>query len=323
MRKILDKYYGILRKVKINYVLLNITQYNKLKHNRKLYRQYGLNKSIVSSISSYDFKGITEELPWLDQPDAATKLSSHPEFKNFDENTQRQLSQWSSNGYMILKSFFTDQKVEEINQEVDQLIKNKLVDFNFTGRKIMFAHKHSELLRQVAKNEKLLKLLSFVLGKNVLPFQTINFLKGSEQRAHSDFIHMTTHPKGNLIAAWIALEDISSENGPLIYYPGSNKLPYLLNTEFDHGGNTLMIGDDAYLRYENKVQEIIAQNNLEAKEFHAKKGDVLIWHANLLHAGKAILNEKLTRKSMVVHFYAEGVICYHDLTQRPAILEQI
>jgi ectoine hydroxylase len=323
MRKLLDKYYGILRKVKANYVLLNLTQYSKLKHNQKIYKQYGLKKSVVAPISSYDFVGFPEELPWLDRPDATDQLQWHPEFVTFNESIQEQLKQWPENGYMILESFFTENEVDGINTEIENLIKSNKVDFNFTGRKIMFAHKHSELLRGVAKNARLSSLLSFVLGRKVKPFQTINFIRGSEQRAHSDFIHMTTHPKGNLIAAWIALEDITSDNGPLIYYPGSHKLPYLLNTEFDHGGSTLMIGDDAYLRYEEEVQKRIAENHLQPREFHAKKGDVLIWHGNLLHAGKAIINEQLTRKSMVVHFYAEGVICYHDLTQRPAILEQI
>jgi ectoine hydroxylase len=323
VRKLLDKYYGIFRKVKANYVLLNLAQYGKLKHNKQLYRNFGLNKSIIAPISSEDFKNLPQELPWLDRPDSKEQLEWNPEFVIFDEPTKAQLRQWPDNGYMVLKSFFSESEVDSINQEVDRLIKDKVVDFNFTGRKIMFAHKHSDLLKGIAKNSKLNALLSFVLGRKVMPFQTINFFKGSEQRAHSDFIHMTTHPKGNLIAAWIALEEITADNGPLIYYPGSHQLPYLLNTEYNHGGNSLMIGDDAYLRYEEEVQKRISENHLQPKEFHAKKGDVLIWHANLLHAGKAILNENLTRKSMVVHFYAEGVICYHDLTQRPAILEQI
>ena len=60
---------------------------------------------------------------------------------------------------------------------------------------------------------------------------------GSEQAAHSDSIHMTTHPLGYMTAAWIALEEMTPDNGPLIYHPGSHKLPYLLNGSYDHGGN--------------------------------------------------------------------------------------
>jgi hypothetical protein len=57
-------------------------------------------------------------------------------------------------------------------------------------------------------------ILDFLLGRPVHPFQTINFIQGSEQRAHSDFVHMTTEPMGYLIAAWIALEKTDSETAP-------------------------------------------------------------------------------------------------------------
>jgi len=323
VKKMLDKYYGVWRKVKWNYVLFNLFHYKKLQHNRALYEKYGLRKSLVTPISSKDFKSLPEETPWLDRPDANEKLEQHPDFSVFDNATQNQLRQWPENGYLILEKFFDSSTADAINNEIDRLIEEKEVDFNFTGRKIMFAHKRSELLRKIAHDKKLGNLLSFVLGRKVIPFQTINFIQGSEQRAHSDFIHMTTHPKGNLIAAWIALENIGPDCGPLVYYPGSHKLPYLLNSDYNHGGNALMIGNNAYLRYENEVQKRIETHNLKPVEFHPKKGDVLIWHANLLHAGRAINNPELTRKSMVVHFYAEDVICYHELTQRPAMVEAV
>jgi hypothetical protein len=47
---------------------------------------------------------------------------------------------------------------------------------------------------------------------------------------------------------------------------------------------------------------------------------MLIWHANLLHGGEPILNPTLTRKSMVIHYYAKDVVKYHEITERPAIL---
>lgn len=323
MKKLFDKYYGFWRKLKWGYVLYNLVNFGKLSHIKALYRKYGIKKSRIAPVSSSDFEHLPENLPWLDLPDAAARLAQHKDFDSFAEETKAQLKDWPEKGYMILSGFFSHEEADAINLEVQRLIDEKVVDFNFTGRKIMFAHRKSKLLREVARNPELIRILSFVLGKKVIPFQTINFIQGSEQRAHSDFIHMTTYPKGNLIAAWIALEDIGSDCGPLIYYPGSHKLPYLLNNEYDHGGNAWMIGNDAYLRYEDETARRIKAHGLTPKEFHARKGDVLIWHANLIHAGKAILNEQLTRKSMVVHFYAEDVICYHELTQRPALTEAV
>ncbi|MEM6316971.1 MAG: hypothetical protein AAF960_04835 [Bacteroidota bacterium] len=54
----------------------------------------------------------------------------------------------------------------------------------------------------------------------------------------------------------------------------------------------------------------------------AKKGDILIWHANLLHGGNPILNPEHSRKSMTLHYFAEEVSCYHEVTQRPALIDE-
>jgi ectoine hydroxylase-related dioxygenase (phytanoyl-CoA dioxygenase family) len=153
------------------------------------------------------------------------------------------------------------------------------------------------------------------------PFQSINFLTGSEQAAHSDSIHMTTYPLGYLAAAWIALEEMTPANGPLIYFPGSHRLPYLLNGTYDHGGNAFVIGEEAYARYEKEVAQAIEQGHFERHEFIARPGDVLIWHANLLHGGKKMAVPNASRRSMAIHYFADDVVCYHELTQRAAMID--
>ena len=44
------------------------------------------------------------------------------------------------------------------------------------------------------------------------------------------------------------------------------------------------------------------ERGLETKTFMAKKGDVLIWHADLMHGGAPIQDLERTRKSLVAHF---------------------
>ena len=132
---------------------------------------------------------------------------------------------------------------------------------------------------------------------------------------------MTTYPLGYLTAAWIALEAMTPDNGPLIFYPGSHKLPYLLNGSFDHGGNRFAIGHDAYARYEEAVDKAVKDGRFERKEFIAQPGDVLVWHANLLHGGKKMTMPNASRKSMAIHYFASDVLCYHELTQRAALMD--
>jgi ectoine hydroxylase-related dioxygenase (phytanoyl-CoA dioxygenase family) len=41
---------------------------------------------------------------------------------------------------------------------------------------------------------------------------------------------------------------------------------------------------------------------------------VLFWHANLLHGGSAQTDMQRSRKALVHHYFAEGCVCYHDLS---------
>src|SRR5690606_9810090 len=196
MRKILDRYYGRLRKLKINYVLLNLLSGKKLTHARRMYRKYGVQRSVLLPISSQHLPSGTTEQPWLDTPEGVAALPGAAGLKAFNADTQAQLLQWPAKGYLILRGLFSANEVHAINAEVDRLVQEKVVDFNFTGRKIMFAFHHSELLRKYVHDRRILDVMDFLLGKRMRVFQSINFLTGSEQAAHSDSIHMTTHPLG-------------------------------------------------------------------------------------------------------------------------------
>jgi len=70
----------------------------------------------------------------------------------------------------------------------------------------------------------------------------------------------------------------------------------------------LKLGKKKYNEYEDVIEEIIEKNNLRKEVFLAKKGDVFIWYANLIHGGSKIIDNSLTRKSMVIHYYAKDVI---------------
>jgi len=322
LNKIFSKYTGQLRSLRMVYYINNFLNLRKLRHNEKLYKKYGLEKSIFGSINSGDFKISQGEIPWLDRPDAHEALTAHPDFKNFDTATQQQLIQWIDKGYIILKGFYSEAEVDELNGEIQRLLDKQKADFNYTGRKIMDAHEMSAIVNKYFRYPRLIELMNFIMGKKIHPFQTINFRQGSEQRAHSDSIHMTSEPKGYLIASWAALQDCHEDNGLLFYYPGSHKLPYIMSDDFDSGHTQWRLGNNAYKKYEDKIAEVIQKHNFEKEHFYAKKGDVLLWHANLIHGGSPIKEAGSTRHSMVSHYFCEDVICYHEISQRPAMLKK-
>lgn len=321
MSNLLQKYRGILRKFKPAYVLYNLSQSDKLKNNKALYEKYGIDKSIYSPLSHKDIKIPDTDMPWLDKPNAKELLELNTQTKTFPESIQFQFHQWIDSGYVLLKNYFSEQQIDDTYKEVESLFKQQTIDYNYTGGRIMDAFRHSEKVNAMMRDKELLRLISFLLGKETDLFQTINFFQGSQQNPHSDFIHMSTEPKGYLVGVWIALEDIDTDAGPVYYYPGSHRLPYVFNEDFETGNTSLWLGDLNYTNYELKIQELIKEHNIQPVEFTAKKGDVLIWHANLIHGGKKINRHGATRKSLVGHYFSKGVLCYHEITERPAIIE--
>ena len=307
-----------LRAYKLPYKLYNFFNRAKLRHNVALYKRYGIKKKYFSSVSSQDFKGIDSPPNRYDEVDSRTEMPNTKSFQALDKKIQEELLSWSSDGYVVIKEFFSVGEIDGFNAEIDSLLTKKEADFSYRN-KIMFAIHKSEILMNAGTNKKMLDVLSVLLDKKVELFQSINFLTGSQQRTHSDSIHMTTFPYGNLIAVWVALEDIKADSGPLHYYKGSHKLPYILNGEFDNVGSSAKLGDKTYTDYEDYVEKVVEKNKFKKEVFLAKKGDILVWHANLLHGGEAVTNSESTRKSMVFHYYAEDSICFHEVTQRPTL----
>ena len=289
-----------LKKYKLFHWVYNLLHYRSLSHNRAAYKRYQIHKPVVASISSRNFPD-KQSRAWLDAGSSRELAPTRPDFAVFPADVQQSLLSWSDKGYLIMKDCFSPAEADAIQQETERLV---------ARGKLSPTH-----------DKRLVSVLSFILDKTVLPFQTINFIRGSSQRAHSDSIHMTTYPLGYLIAVWIALEDTNSDNGPLFYYPGSHRLPYLLNEDFNEGSNSLRLGRKDYGDYEDRIEATIREKQLEKEIFIAHKGDVLIWHANLIHGGMPILNPGMTRKSMVIHYYAADVIKYHEITERPSLLK--
>jgi ectoine hydroxylase-related dioxygenase (phytanoyl-CoA dioxygenase family) len=307
-----------LRKYKWSYVISNFFNRKKLQHNIELYKKYKLNKKYYSPISSLDFESIDQEAPIMDRVDSAQELPKQELFGKLDRKTQENLSSWSKNGYVILHSFFQEEEINLINKEVEELIQTKKI--RWSKDRILFAFKKSKIIQSVATFPKLKSFINLLMGKEMELFQSINFYKSSQQKTHSDSIHMSTFPNGNIIAVWIALQDVSPTQGPLHYYPGSHKLPYIMNKDFDNKSSKYKLGNKSYSDYEDRIEQLIKENPQLKKEiFLAKKGDVLIWHANLLHGAEPNKDLNASRKSMVFHYYSKDAIAYHEITERPTL----
>lgn len=173
-----------------------------------------------------------------------------------------------------------------------------------TSVRVMDAWEDVDAVRKIATNQYVLDLLQALYGRRPIPFQTLNFPVGTEQHFHSDSIHFSSFPERFMCGVWVPLEDIDDDNGPLVYYPGSHRLPIYTH---EHLGTYAPAQQEIY---EPVWAALVESLGLEPETFVTKKGQCLIWAANLLHGGAPHRDKSRTRHSQVSHYYFENC-CYY------------
>jgi ectoine hydroxylase-related dioxygenase (phytanoyl-CoA dioxygenase family) len=228
-------------------------------------------------------------------------------------------------GYLIFEPELPAGLIDEMRDQVDDRYPARAPDGSFPKpTRIQDAWTFSPAVHAAATHPCVLEMLESLYGRTPLPFQTINFPVGTEQHAHADTIHFNSLPAGWMCGVWLALEDIHPDCGPLVYYPGSHTLPegvladpprVLVNAPvatLKRGWHRLMVtlrrrtDSRDYGRYEMDVQATLRHYRLEPKFATLRKGQALIWSANLLHGGSARRDPNRTRHSLVTHYFFEG-----------------
>jgi len=261
--------------------------------------------------------------PWLDRPDALERVDERLRSGEITPQEAEQCRHWHAHGYIVLDKLFDDETLDAVWSSYERAIDTGKINLApepagegdpFPGR-YLNPHKKASQFCRILKSAVLLNWIRVLMEREPKPLQTIASHKGSEQGVHSDSIHMTTYPLGYLSAAWIAFEDIHPDSGPLVYYPGSHRLPYVFSK--DVGISEAEFKNSGYRSYQEKyepfIEELISRHHIQPEHFHARRGDVLIWHANLLHGGSKRRDLQYSRKALVCHFFVKGAFVYHDL----------
>lgn len=98
---------------------------------------------------------------------------------------------------------------------------------------------------------------------------------------------------------------MQTSSGEFQFIPGSHALPELLHYGTGKGHHGDYVEYDRILKTTLRICE---ERGLKTERFMAKKGDVLIWHADLMHGGAPIDDWRRTRKSLVAPFMPLGVM---------------
>ncbi len=240
--------------------------------------------------------------------------------------TEDQKRSFDENGFLVLPGLFSPDAVEALRERLDRLwatraqVADVAIDVNFglpdearsffakVGEaartrpyKLLDLHLVDDLVRDACTAPALAGAVKSLLGATPLVCNSLFFEWGSQQYPHFDTFFMPSETPNMMAASWIALDPVTARNGPVYYYPKSHLIePY----RFSHG-KTNAIFSELETGAAAHIDRIVAEHRLKKEFFTAEPGDVLIWHAQLLHGGSPIADRAQTRRSIVTHYWTE------------------
>jgi hypothetical protein len=258
--------------------------------------------------------------PWFE----SGNYRESPLYRAMSESQRIEIDAFREQGFVILEDAGIDPTIiENAINALDGLPSRS--EYLGSGR-LQDAWRQIEAVAHIATTGRILETLQRLYQREPIPFQTLNFRVATQQRAHSDTIHFNTLPHGFMCGVWIALEDTDAENGALFYHAGSQRLPVFHMHDFGLPPNRAgelhaQENISNYRCYEDKVAQLLADSLYKPVQAHLRKGQALIWSANIFHGGSPLLDPSRTRKSQVTHYYFPGCIYYTPLMSSP--LEQL
>jgi ectoine hydroxylase-related dioxygenase (phytanoyl-CoA dioxygenase family) len=250
------------------------------------------------------------------------------------ELTQDERDRFERDGLLVLDQPCSIELVDAVREKSDVLYRDAFDEGPDTTRdgavysrhaggteryhwhRIRDAWKPIASVREMALSPRILAAIGELYGRAPLPFQTLNFPMGTEQHAHIDAFYFDSDPPGYMCGVWIALEDMDMDNGPLVYYPGSHKIPLPawdeisditgIATDPDSYPGPAEMMDARNRAFAGYCHAIIERHDLTPEYGTIRKGQALIWAANLLHGGSPQRDKSRTRHSQVTHYYFEG-----------------
>jgi ectoine hydroxylase-related dioxygenase (phytanoyl-CoA dioxygenase family) len=266
--------------------------------------------------------------PWVESPFFAHIL----EKSKLDERQKALARHYHDEGYVVLENIVEPTLIDRIVAEYPRLFDPR-TRFEDAPKELQELLKRDATRKQdawyvsppvheLACYAPILDVLRLFYAREPIPFQTLNFLPGTEQSIHSDAMHFSSIPARFMCGVWVALEDATPDNGPLRYIPGSHKFSEVQLESLGLWGEThsSRLGE-SYAQYEKYLEALIATHDLPVRQLVIKKGSALVWAANLLHGGCPILKPGTTRKSQVTHYYFENCIYYTPIFSNPALGE--
>jgi len=248
---------------------------------------------------------------WFNKPGSDEFIQIQNNATPFQQDV---LTQFTNNGYAIIKNLLNEEELKEANINLDEAAANGFSGYvKGSSQKLYNLHQKYPIFAKFLRHPKVYDILRFLFQSEPLACQSLTFVCGSQQSAHLDSSFLTPFPQGYMCGVWIALEDIQPNSGELFYHKKSH-LAERYTCPIGHGEEQYKVGQ-RFDNFEHEHNAVVNANKNQYPEkefFRAKAGDTLIWHEKLLHGGAPRVDKFTTRKSVVFHYFADGAIAIFD-----------
>jgi phytanoyl-CoA hydroxylase len=165
--------------------------------------------------------------------------------------------------------------------------------------KVLDYHSVSALARDIQFVPAVRRFLGQLFERPPMAFQSLLFKHGTEQDMHQDTAYVVVRSPMQFVGCWVALEDVVPGSGELQYHGGSHRIPEFL---WLGRGRACPPGFGDHRTFLDWVRAESERMGCPLIRFQPKKGDVLLWHADLVHGGSKRELPDLTRWSLVTHY---------------------
>lgn len=268
---------------------------------------------------------------WTDQANAFDQLQGRIECGRLTPEQGKRVAFWIANGYVVLEAAIPPHLVDAAAVDLEKAYAGGFEKLKFECHmpridglatwqpymnehpaKALDIHHFSRATRNLIFSAPVAEFLGFIFDAKTFATQTLGFLRGSAQGGHQDSAYVPYTIPRQFAATWIALEDVTLGAGELFYYPGSHRFPdYLYLGGYKSIAEARRMEPDG--KFGDQVEDHVRSLEQRAREagiarlpFAAKKGDVLVWHSDLVHGG-APVSRDITRKSVVTHYCPKHV----------------
>ena len=226
---------------------------------------------------------------------------------------------YNKNGYYVARKVLSAAECDNLIKHAHKTCKIETVTSNI--------YRSSKVFKKLLINRRILSLADSLLQWRMIPIGDIFFFAKSKNKKESGSVpHQDNYAQraeyGAYMAAGLYLDQAIEDNGTLRVYPGSHKLGEVKsnpkpNWVYNKKGKIIKanpIGKNCVIPRKFRNKEKIVEFG---------RGDIVFFHAHLIHYAKKNISEKIKyRRAIYLKYIKNGYAFWPGWTERRELIDR-